>query len=130
LRAGGFGVSDGLVSNTSLVMGFAGSRAGRTTILLAGMAGLLGGSFSMAAANTYPMASQREMYQRELSLEAQELEESPDEGCAGLVLIYRAKGLDRGDAEGLADRIMSNRRVASTSSRRSPCSRWEPGSAC
>jgi len=49
LRAGVFGVSDGLVSNTSLVMGFAGSGVARTTILLAGVAGLLAGSFSMGA---------------------------------------------------------------------------------
>ena len=49
LRAGVFGVSDGLVSNTALVMGFAGSGTTRTVTLLAGIAGLLAGSFSMAA---------------------------------------------------------------------------------
>lgn len=96
LRAGVFGVSDGLVSNTSLVMGFAGSGAARTTVLLAGVAGLLAGSFSMAAGEYVSMASQREMYQRELSLEAQELEENPEEERAELVLLYRAKGLNRG----------------------------------
>src|SRR5205807_2049042 len=47
LRAGVFGVSDGLVSNTALVMGFAGSGASRTVALLAGVAGLLAGAFSM-----------------------------------------------------------------------------------
>jgi vacuolar iron transporter family protein len=58
------------------------------------------------------MASQREMYEREISLEAQELEESPDEERAELVLIYRAKGLRRDEAEHLADRIMSDKKVA------------------
>ncbi|MCO6003741.1 VIT1/CCC1 family protein [Actinoallomurus purpureus] len=112
LRAGVFGVSDGLVSNTALVMGFAGSGSSRTAILLAGVAGLLAGAFSMAAGEYVSMSGQREMFKREIELEAQELEETPDEEHAELVLIYRAKGLDRVDAERLADRIMSDKRVA------------------
>jgi vacuolar iron transporter family protein len=112
LRAGVFGVSDGLVSNTALVMGVAGSGASHTVILLAGTAGLLSGSFSMAAGEYVSMASQREMYQRELSLEAQELEEKPEEEHDELVLLYRAKGLPRDEATRLADRIMADRQVA------------------
>ncbi|WP_433170744.1 VIT1/CCC1 transporter family protein [Actinoallomurus sp. CA-150999] len=112
LRAGIFGVSDGLVSNTALVMGFAGSGSSRTAILLAGVAGLLAGAFSMAAGEYVSMSSQREMFEREIALEAQELEETPEEEHAELVLLYRAKGLDRGDAERLADRIMSDKKVA------------------
>lgn len=112
LRAAVFGVSDGLVSNTALVMGFAGSGSARTTILLAGIAGLLAGAFSMAAGEYVSMSSQREMYQREISLEAQELAEKPEEEHAELVLLYRAKGLSREEAERLADRIMANPEVA------------------
>ena len=112
LRAGVFGVSDGLVSNTALVMGVAGSGASHTVILLAGTAGLLSGSFSMAAGEYVSMASQREMYQREIALEAQELEEKPEEEHDELVLLYRAKGLPRSDAMRMADRIMADRQVA------------------
>lgn len=112
LRAGVFGVSDGLVSNTALVMGIAGAGSSHTVILLTGIAGLLAGSFSMAAGEFVSMSSQREMYQREISLEAQELEENPEEERAELVLLYRAKGLDRAAAERLADRIMADRGVA------------------
>ena len=112
LRAGVFGVSDGLVSNTALVMGFAGSGTSRTVTLLAGIAGLLAGSFSMAAGEYISMSSQREMYEREISLEQAELEEKPEEEHAELVLIYRAKGLSRPEAEQLADRIMADRSVA------------------
>jgi VIT1/CCC1 family predicted Fe2+/Mn2+ transporter len=112
LRAGVFGVSDGLVSNTALVMGFAGSGSPRNAILLAGIAGLLAGAFSMAAGEYVSMSSQREMYQREIALEAQEVAEKPEEERAELVLLYRAKGLDRADAERLADRIMANPEVA------------------
>ncbi|WP_432840016.1 VIT1/CCC1 transporter family protein [Dactylosporangium sp. CA-092794] len=112
LRAAVFGVSDGLVSNTALVMGFAGSGSSRTVILLAGVAGLLAGAFSMAAGEYVSMSSQREMYQRELSLEAQELSENPAEERDELVLLYRAKGLSRVEAERLADRLMADREVA------------------
>jgi VIT1/CCC1 family predicted Fe2+/Mn2+ transporter len=112
LRAAVFGVSDGLVSNAALVMGFAGSGSSRTAILLAGIAGLLAGAFSMAAGEYVSMSSQREMYQREISLEAQEVAEKPEEEHAELVLLYRAKGLDRADAERLADRIMADPEVA------------------
>jgi VIT1/CCC1 family predicted Fe2+/Mn2+ transporter len=105
-------VSDGLVSNTALVMGFAGSGATRTVTLLAGIAGLLAGSFSMAAGEYVSMSSQREMYQREISMEEAELKERPEEEHAELVLIYRAKGLSRPDAEHLADRIMSDHATA------------------
>jgi VIT1/CCC1 family predicted Fe2+/Mn2+ transporter len=112
LRAAVFGVSDGLVSNTALVMGFAGSGAASGVILLAGIAGLLAGAFSMAAGEYVSMSGQREMYQREISLEAQELAENPEEEHAELVLLYRAKGLDRAEAERLADRIMANPEVA------------------
>lgn len=112
LRAAVFGVSDGLVSNTALVMGFAGSGVARTVTLLAGVAGLLAGSFSMAAGEYISMTSQREMYQREISLEQAELEEKPEEERAELVLIYRAKGLERAEAEHMADRIMADRSVA------------------
>jgi vacuolar iron transporter family protein len=112
LRAGVFGVSDGLVSNTALVMGFAGSGTSRTVTLLAGVAGLLAGSFSMAAGEYVSMSSQREMYEREISLEATELAEKPQEERDELVLIYRAKGVERTDAERMADRIMADREVA------------------
>jgi vacuolar iron transporter family protein len=112
LRAGVFGVSDGLVSNTALVMGFAGSGVSHAATLLAGVAGLLAGSFSMAAGEYISMSSQREMFEREISLERAELEEKPEEERGELVLIYRAKGLAQPDAERLADKIMADRSVA------------------
>jgi VIT1/CCC1 family predicted Fe2+/Mn2+ transporter len=77
LRAGVFGVNDGLVSNTSLVMGFAGSGASATVILFAGLAGLLAGALSMAAGEYISMRSQREAYQREITLEEQDLRDDP-----------------------------------------------------
>jgi vacuolar iron transporter family protein len=112
LRAAVFGVNDGLVSNTSLVMGFAGSGAAHTTILFAGLAGLLAGAFSMAAGEYISMRSQREAYEREISLEAEELRADPEAEAEELALIYRAKGLDAEEAERVAATIMSNRDAA------------------
>lgn len=112
LRAGIFGVSDGLVSNTALVMGFAGSGASRSAVLLAGVAGLLAGAFSMAAGEYVSMSGQREMFEREIELEATELREKPEEELEELVLIYRAKGLPAAQAREVATSIMSDRDVA------------------
>lgn len=107
-RAAVFGVSDGLVSNTALVMGFAGAAPSNSTVLFAGLAGLLSGAFSMAAGEYVSVASQRDLYRRELDLEAAELRENPDEERKELELIYRAKGLDRAVAAATADQLMSS----------------------
>ena len=93
LRAVIFGVSDGLVSNTSLVMGVAGASSGESRfILLAGIAGLLAGAFSMAAGEYISMQSQRELYERQIALERAELEAMPEEEQAELAAVYREKG--------------------------------------
>src|ERR671919_875068 len=79
LRAAVFGVNDGLVSNFSLVMGFAGAEAKPEYILLAGIAGLLAGAFSMAAGEYVSMRAQREVFERLIHLEAHELATEPEE---------------------------------------------------
>jgi VIT1/CCC1 family predicted Fe2+/Mn2+ transporter len=112
LRAAVFGVNDGLVSNTSLVMGFAGSGAAGRTILFAGLAGLLAGAFSMAAGEYISMRSQREAYEREIDLESEELRDDPEAEAEELALIYRAKGLDAEEAERVATTIMKDREAA------------------
>ena len=116
VRAAVFGVSDGLVSNTALVMGFAGaSLAGaiaNSVVLFAGLAGLLAGAFSMAAGEYVSMASQRDLYKREIDLERQELLEKPEEERLELELIYRAKGLPRDQARDVADQIMKDPEIA------------------
>lgn len=116
IRAAVFGVSDGLVSNTALVMGFAGaSLAGaidNSVVLFAGLAGLLAGAFSMAAGEYVSMASQRDLFKREIDLERQELIEKPEEERLELELIYRAKGLPRDQAKAIADQIMSDPETA------------------
>jgi VIT1/CCC1 family predicted Fe2+/Mn2+ transporter len=112
LRAAVFGINDGLVSNTSLIMGFAGSGASSRAILLAGIAGLLAGAFSMGAGEFISVSSQTELFRREIDLEQRELEEMPEEEEQELALLYRAKGFAKDEADNAARSIMKNRSVA------------------
>jgi len=112
LRASVFGVSDGLVSNTSLVMGFAGAQTEGKFVLLAGVAGLLAGAFSMAGGEYVSMRAQRELFERQIELEKGEMEAAPEEEERELALIYQAKGLPKEQAESMAARLMENPQVA------------------
>lgn len=93
LRAAVFGVSDGLVSNTSLILAVAGAGAVSGQVLLAGVAGLLAGAFSMGAGEYISMRSQRELFERQMAEERAELERFPAEEAEELALIYAARGV-------------------------------------
>src|SRR5487761_1744390 len=100
-RAAVFGISDGLVSNVSLVLGTAGAHPGAGVIRLAGLAGLFGGSFSMAAGEYISMSGQVEVFERELSLEREELEIHPDLELQELVETYLRRGISANTAHRL-----------------------------
>lgn len=112
IRAAVLGANDGLVSNLSLVMGVAGGVDNADFVVLAGVAGLLAGAFSMAAGEYVSMRSQREIYEHQIRLEKAELEEWPEEEEEELALIYEAKGLPRRDAERVAAHLMANPALA------------------
>jgi VIT1/CCC1 family predicted Fe2+/Mn2+ transporter len=112
LRAAVFGVNDGLVSNLSLVMGFAGAATDSSFILLAGLSGLLAGASSMAAGEYVSVKAQRELFERQIELEAAELSVTPEEETEELALIYRAKGMTRADAERIAGQLTADPNVA------------------
>lgn len=108
LRAGVFGVNDGLVSNAALIYGVAGAAPEPSIIVLTGVAGLLAGAFSMASGEYVSVRSQREMFEYQIGLERDELDEYPQEEAAELALIYAAKGMDAAEARRLADTLMQN----------------------
>jgi VIT1/CCC1 family predicted Fe2+/Mn2+ transporter/rubrerythrin len=113
LRAVIFGVSDGLVSNLSLVMGVTGAASGNPSfILLAGIAGLLAGAFSMAAGEYVSMQSQRELFEHQIALERAEMEAMPEEEEAELAAAYRAKGFTADEAARIAARIFKDPAMA------------------
>jgi VIT1/CCC1 family predicted Fe2+/Mn2+ transporter len=112
LRAAVFGVSDGIVSNASLILGVAGAAPTGDAVLIAGVAGLLAGACSMAAGEYVSVRSQREMFEYQIGLEREELEHYPDEEAEELALIYEAKGLAFEAAHALARSLISDPRVA------------------
>src|SRR5215207_2650076 len=112
LRAAVFGINDGLVSNLSLVMGVAGAAPSSRFVLLAGIAGLLAGAFSMAAGEYVSMSAQRELFENEIAIERRELAEDPQGEQRELELIYERKGLPPSAATKLASRMMADPAIA------------------
>jgi VIT1/CCC1 family predicted Fe2+/Mn2+ transporter len=112
LRAAVLGASDGLLSNFSLVMGVAGAELSGRSILITGMAGLLAGAFSMALGEWISVQSSRELYERQIAIERQEIVAHPAEEIQELALIYQAKGLGEEQSRALAERIMSDQSSA------------------
>jgi VIT1/CCC1 family predicted Fe2+/Mn2+ transporter len=96
------------VSNLSLVMGVAGAVADNHFIVLAGIAGLLAGAFSMAAGEYISMQSQREMFENQISVEREEMRVMPEVEREELAAIYRAKGVAAADAERIAGQLMDD----------------------
>jgi vacuolar iron transporter family protein len=108
LRAAVFGANDGLVSNAALILGVAGAIQDGAVVMLAGVAGLLAGAFSMAAGEYVSVRSQREMYEYQIGLERDELDQYPQEEAAELALIYEAKGIPKAEAKTLAGRLIQD----------------------
>jgi VIT1/CCC1 family predicted Fe2+/Mn2+ transporter len=111
-RAAVFGVSDGLVSNLSLILGVAGAHPAGDAVRVAGVAGLLGGAFSMAAGEYISMRAQRELLERELDIERRELARRPDSERRELVHLYQQRGLGPELAKELAAKMMATPEMA------------------
>ncbi|MGD0861216.1 MAG: VIT1/CCC1 transporter family protein [Candidatus Limnocylindrales bacterium] len=102
-----FGATDGLVCNLSLIMGVAGA-AGEDphSIVIAGVAGLLAGGFSMAVGEYVSVRSQRELLDYQIELQRHQLHHTPEQERAILREIYQAKGLSWAEADLIVQRIM------------------------
>ena len=112
LRAAVLGANDGLVSNLSLVMGVAGASFSSRTVLITGVAGLLAGAFSMAMGEWVSVQSSRELHQRQLDLEAEEIATDPEHERAELVTFYRRRGFSAEEARRVSDRMMRDEGAA------------------
>ena len=99
-----FGISDGLVTNVSLILGVAGAHPGGSVVRLTGLAGLVAGAFSMAAGEYVSMQAQRELLQRELDVERQALRKSPGTEQRELTAIYESRGHRAGAGPGTGPR--------------------------
>lgn len=105
-RAAVFGVSDGLVSNVSLLLGFAGSGADITIVRLAGVAGAVAGAISMAAGEWVSVSSQNDLIERELAVERRELRHNVEHETEELAATYMSHGIDPDRARAAADDVM------------------------
>jgi VIT1/CCC1 family predicted Fe2+/Mn2+ transporter len=114
LRAAVLGIDDGLVSNFSLVMGVAGAGGDARAIAVAGLAGLLAGSLSMALGEWLSVQSARELYTRQIAVEREELAAAPEEEEEELALIYQAKGANETQARALARQIIGSGQALET----------------
>jgi len=120
LRPAVFGAMDGLLSNSSLIAGLAGGIAAsnkltqgtpvdpRTTLILAGFAGLVGGAFSMGAGEYISVATQSESIMAEIEAERLELIANPEGELKELSHIYEAKGLTPALAHEVATALSQN----------------------
>jgi VIT1/CCC1 family predicted Fe2+/Mn2+ transporter len=112
LRPAVFGAMDGLVSNVSLISGFAGGHAQPRTVMLAGLAGLVSGAFSMATGEYTSVRSQNEAMRAEVEVERRELRRFPGAETAELAEVYRRRGVAAELAAEVARQISANPETA------------------
>lgn len=105
LRAAVLGANDGIVSTASLVLGVAAAGSSLSTILTAGIAGLVAGALSMAAGEYVSVASQRDAEEADLALERRELVRAPDAELDELAMIYESRGLSPELARRVAEEL-------------------------
>jgi len=108
LRAAVLGADDGIVSTASLVVGVAASGADRGAILVAGMAGLVGGAMSMAAGEYVSVGSQADTERAAMAVEREELTSDPEAELAELAGIFEGRGLDAGLARDVARQLTAS----------------------
>jgi VIT1/CCC1 family predicted Fe2+/Mn2+ transporter len=108
LRAAVLGANDGIVSTASLIVGVAASGASKSSIVLAGTAGLVAGAMSMAAGEYVSVQSQADTERADLEMETDALENDRDEEQNELAAIYRDRGLDDNLADEVARQLMQH----------------------
>lgn len=106
LRAAVLGANDGIVSTASLLVGVAAAEVSRSSILLAGLAGLVAGAMSMAAGEYVSVSSQSDIEKADLDRERRELEDDSEYELVELTEIYVERGLDRPLAKQVAEQLM------------------------
>lgn len=111
-RAAVFGVNDGLVSNVSLILGFAASGVDSSVVRLAGLAGAVAGGISMAAGEWISVSAQNELVERELAVERRELAGNTAAETDELASMYESHGMAPETARAAAEDVMLHPEVA------------------
>jgi VIT1/CCC1 family predicted Fe2+/Mn2+ transporter/rubrerythrin len=103
-----YGFNDGLTANFGLIAGVIGAAASPHIILISGIAGMIADSLSMGASGYLAAVSEKEVYEHEKSMEADEIKLMPELETEELALIYEAKGMEREEAVRRAVEAMKN----------------------
>jgi len=111
-RAAIFGVSDGLVTNTSFILGFAGASPGHNVVRLAGVAALIAGGFSMGSGEYLSMQAQKELLEYEIEVERKAIAEDPETERLELYHVFVGRGIDPELAERLSFDLMRDPEMA------------------
>lgn len=111
-RAAVFGINDGVVSNVSLILGFAGSGVDSSVVRLAGLAGAIAGGISMAAGEWISVSAQNELVEREVAVERRELARNADAETAELAAMYEGHGIAPDTARAAAEEVMTSPETA------------------
>src|SRR5580692_7559933 len=107
LRAAVLGANDGIVSTASLIVGVAAATPARSSVLIAGVAGLVAGAASMAAGEYVSVSSQSDTEKADLARERKELSDNPEFELNELAAIYVKRGVDRTLARQVAQQLMT-----------------------
>lgn len=108
LRAAVLGANDGIISTTSLILGVAAAHSSHNSILIAGAAGLIAGTLSMAAGEYISVSSQADTEKADLTREKKELAADVEGETEELTGIYQRRGLDRSLAQEVAKQLMEH----------------------
>lgn len=105
LRAGVLGANDGIVSTAGLVFGVAGATTDHTTLLIAGLAGMVAGSLSMAGGEYVSVSSQRDTEVAALAGHQARSAADPQAARRDLIDYYVGQGVSQRTAEALAEEL-------------------------
>ncbi len=108
LRAAVLGANDGIVSTASLVVGVASAESSRSSILVAGVAGLVAGAMSMAAGEYVSVSSQSDTENADIAREREELATTPELELHELTTVYIKRGLDNTLALQVAEQLTAH----------------------
>lgn len=112
IRAGIFGISDGLVTNTSVLLGIAGASSGHSFVRLAGVAALIAGGFSMATGEYLSMRATKELLEYEINVERRSIADEPEEERRELREMFISRGIEKDLAERLSVDLMRDPELA------------------
>ncbi|MEO8664113.1 MAG: VIT1/CCC1 transporter family protein [Ignavibacteria bacterium] len=107
-----YGFNDGLTANFGLIAGVIGANVGHHIILISGISGMFADALSMASSGYLAAVSEKEVYENEMKMEAEEIKLMPELEAEELSLIYQAKGMEVNDAKKLADEVIKNPELA------------------